>query len=414
MTSVSAALGSSSPTTPRLVARLALPRLGLTWLAVLASYALAIAVHTPGAIAAAALATLLLGAAALLVRQGAEVSGPRPVPRWYAAAAVGVAAVVLLARGSLDSWSAGAMAAVATLLALAPGAVLAASETPLRQAVVRGRADGIALRRTGALLGAREVDTVALDGLETVVSGKVVDQVHPLDESHLRNLRWFAGALAHSLDSPLGRAVAKLSAAGNLADVTHHPDLGISGSVDRHPTRIGRLEWLGLEPVTSPWDVVGVEVDGRPLGYVTVADALRAGAAERVAALRADGLDVLLVAVPAPRVEAVAEQVGIATVVTEAPRDAAVVSSRAVSARLLLGPAGQDIGVEQADIASAVTALELCRATDRTQRRSIRIALGWHGLAAVLAAAGLLAAWPAAAVAVVGTGVVWGISRVLR
>lgn len=414
MTSVSAAFGRSSPTTSRLAARLPLHRLGLPVLALLASYALALAVRTPTAIVAAVLATLLLFSAAVLLRHSAGVTGPRPVPRWYSPSALCVAAAVFLARGSVDSWSAGAAAGVATLLTLAPGALLAASETPLWQAVRRGQPDGIVLHRTEALDAARAVETVALDGLDTVTSGKVVDQLHPLDESHLRNLRWFAGALAHGLDSPLGRAVAKLSAAGNLTDITRHPDQGISGSVDRHPTRIGRPDWLGLEPVSSPWEVIGVEVDARPLGYITVADALRAGAAEQVAALRSEGLDVVLVAAPSPRVGAVADQAGIATVVSDVPAGAAVVSPRAPAARLLLGPAGEEISVEQAEVVSAAKALELCRSTDRAQRRSIRIALGWHGVAAALAAAGLLACWSAAAVAVVGTGVVWAIARSSR
>ncbi|WP_157416932.1 hypothetical protein [Nocardioides sp. Iso805N] len=414
MTSVSAAFGRSSPRTSRLAARLPLHRLGLTVLALLASYALALAVRTPTAIIAAALATLLFLSAAVLLRRIAGVTGPRPVPRWYSPSALFVVAAVFLGRGALDSWSAGAAAGVATLLTIAPGALLAASETPLRQAVRRGQSDGIVLLRTEALDAARTVEALALDGLDTVVSGKVVDQVQPLDESHLRNLRWFAGALAHGLDSSLGRAMAKLSAAGNLTDVTRHPDQGISGSVDRHPTRIGRPAWLGLEPVNSPWEVIGVEVDGRPLGYITVADALRAGAAEQITTLRSSGLDVVLVEVPSPRVDAVAEQAGIVTVLSDVPAGAAVVSPRAPSAPLLLGPAGQDIRVEQAEIVSAAKALELLRSTDRDQRRSIRIALGWHGVAAALAAAGLLACWSAAAVAVLGTGVLWAVARASR
>jgi cation transport ATPase len=389
-------------------------RLGLPITAALASYALAIGTASVMSVVAAACATILVLLDVLLLHRAGAVAGPRPLPRAYDAVAALVALATFVLRGALDDWGAGATTGVSVLLAIAPGALLAATDVPLGRALRRGAPDGIVLRHTAALVAARGAGTVALDGVDTVADGMIVDRVDPLDETHLRNLRWFGGALAHALQTPLGRAIAKLSASGNLTNVARHAELGISGSVDRHPTRIGALQWIGLGAVDSPWEVVGVEVDGRPLGTITVADALRADTVEAVTKLRSEGLDVVLVAPASRRVDAVAARAGISAQATDVPQDAAVVSARATPARLLLGPCGDQISMVHADVGSALTALTLCRAADDAQRRSVRVALGWHGVAAVLAAVGALTAWPAGAAALVGTGVVWALARSRR
>jgi P-type Cu+ transporter len=387
-------------------------RLALAAVALVASYALALGTRSLGTIGAAVLATLLLLGGVVLVRASAGVAGPRPIPRWYGPVTLLAAAVVLVVRGGVDDWAGGAAAAVAVLLATAPGALLAAAELPLAQARRRGLADGIDLRHAAALPLARGVAVLAVDGVGPLVDGMVVEGVHPLDETHLRNLRWFAGALAHALETPLGRAVAKLSGRGNLTDIVDHPGLGISGSVDRHPTRLGSPAWTGLTDVESPWESVGIEVDGRPLGTVVVADALRQDTVVSVASLRDQGVEVALVAPAADaRAAAVAERAGIAVLLPRAAEEDAVLSALAPAARLLLGPAGDRIGLAQAEIGAAAHALRLSRAADCAQRRGVRVALVWHAVCLVLAAAGLLAVWAAAIAALLGTLVACLVAR---
>ncbi len=201
----------------------------------------------------------------------------------------------------------------AVAVALGVLAVLAPVLPALGSATARLAGDHRAARM-GCSLGPRieavdRIDTLVIDKDRTVTTGELqVVSVDPVEPDHDRSLRWFAGALEHASDHPVGRAIAALSGRGQLTDVRHHPGLGISGSVDRHPVRIGSPAWIETtRPVTVPPTVysppsrpavgttVDVEVDGRPLGQITVWDRLRPDASEGLAALAGLGLRPVLV-----------------------------------------------------------------------------------------------------------------------
>lgn len=158
----------------------------------------------------------------------------------------------------------------------------------------------------------RHVQTILLDPVHTLTTGDlVVTEVSPVEPDHERNLRWFAGALAHGYDDPVGRALAKLSGRGRLTDVILEPGHGVRGSVDRHPVRVGDVAWIGMRPDDGPPEVgttVAVEVDQRPLGRITVAEEVRRDAAGCLAQLRRLGFaPVLVSAASAARVARLAE-----------------------------------------------------------------------------------------------------------
>lgn len=198
-----------------------------------------------------------------------------------------------------------ALAALPLLLALSPLA------TGLARS--RGRLVGVHLDDADALGVLARVDVALLDRWGTVTTGALrVTRVEPVEADHERNLRWFAGALGHAADDPVWRAIARLSTRGRLSRVEHHDGGGLTGSVDRHPVRLGRPEWVGM-PAHGPSALaagaagddggpdpevgvtVGVEVDGRPIGWITVGDELRPRADEAVDALRRDGVEPVLV-----------------------------------------------------------------------------------------------------------------------
>ncbi|WP_262852233.1 HAD family hydrolase [Mumia quercus] len=335
-------------------------------------------------------------------------TGPTPVPAWVVPVALAVAAATVGVWLAIDARPARAFAAgVAVVIAACPGAIGLALPAAYRSGVRRGDALGVVIHDAATLAASRRVDVVVLDGLGTVASGKRVASVDAFVADHERNLRWFAGALEHASAHPVGKAIAKLSARGRLSGVETHPGLGISGSVDRHPVRVGRPEWVGIDVTERVGTTVGVEVDARPLGTITVVDAVRPTAKQAAANLRRLNVDPVLVTTANPlTAKDVAEQVGIDRFVAEAGatstttlvselRDEGRTVAVLADESLVLDPsAGEDerstVTLAEGDVAEAVTALTLARTIDAQVRTTLRAAAAYTAAAVAVAAVGVL------------------------
>ncbi|MEU0316058.1 HAD family hydrolase [Nocardioides sp. NPDC006273] len=205
---------------------------------------------------------------------------------------------------------------VLELVVLAVGALAAyalGSRFPRVVAGWVGRRSGIEAVPGPAWASAAKVDAVVLDRWGTVTSGRLkVTTVDPLDPDHVRNLRWFAGALEHEAEGRLARAIARLSPRGKVSDFEDVPGCGVQGSVDRHPVRVGRPAWVGMAERNDLGVVVGVELDGRPLGYLVVGDEPREDARTAISRLSALGVIPVLVSDDTARnTEHLAEACGI-------------------------------------------------------------------------------------------------------
>jgi len=219
----------------------------------------------------------------------------RPAPLlWTLASAVaGIVTGLVWALTGTDTDQSAAIG-LATFLAGSALPLLAAEQVPGRAAVRRVRRQGIHLAPDVLPIAAR-LDTVVLDKDGTVTTGALrVISVDPIDPRDDQNLRWFGGALTHAADDRVGRAVARLAGRGKLSDVEVIAGHGVRGSVDRHPVRVGEPHWLGIDATPAIGHSVGVEVDGRPLGSITVGDAIRAHAREEAEQLRDLGLEPIL------------------------------------------------------------------------------------------------------------------------
>lgn len=364
-------------------------------------------------------------ACVLLVRQrfvstAGALATLRRTPRWM------VPALLLAAAGTLVAWLvAGAApwpavsAAVAVLVAACPGALGIAVPAAVVAGARRGDQVGVTYDDPAALDAALGVDTLVLRGHRTVADGMHVTSVNPLSPDHDRNLRWFAGALEHTRKDPVGRAISRLSVRGRVTGVQHHPERGVSGSVDRHPVRVGSPSWLGIDAPDGPGVTVAVEVDDRPLGTITVADTPRPASRKAVDALRALGLEPILVtARDRASAEQLAAEVGISQVVAETDASAghalidslrgddhrvALLASSCDDAASLahadLGLAapggGAAVSVADGDVAGALEAIRLAHAIDTTAMAGTSLAVAYTVVAVPLAAAGLLAVVPA-------------------
>ncbi|MFJ9582087.1 heavy metal translocating P-type ATPase [Streptomyces sp. NPDC101191] len=357
--------------------------------------------------------------------------------------AVFVPVVLLLALGTLVAWllvtsdiTAAFTAAVAVLIIACPCALGLATPTALMVGTGRGAQLGILIKGPEVLESTRRVDTVVLDKTGTVTTGRMeLTGVHVYggaygtgraDETELLRL---AGALEHSSEHPVARAVAAGAAArvGELPvpkSFENVPGLGVRGSVDGHLVLVGRAALLAAEEIEVPGEtgpgVVHVAWDGRARGTLTVADAVKETSAEAVVRLRGLGLrPVLLTGDGRAVAERVAAEVGIDEVVAEVlPQDKVAVIRRlqaegrtvamvgdgvndaAALATADLGLAmgtGTDAAIEASDLTLvrgdlrvAADAIRLSRRTLATIKGNLGWAFGYNVAALPLAAAGLL------------------------
>ena len=321
------------------------------------------------------------------------------------------------------------VASVAVLIIACPCALGLATPTALMVGTGRGAQLGILIKGPQVLESTRRVDTVVLDKTGTVTTGvmSVVD-VRPAPGADEDELRRLAASLEHASEHPVGRAVASLVEPGGhdaVADFANHAGQGVSGTVDGVRVRAGRPSWVGADASALPGpDVVGtvvaVEADGRFLGTVTVADTVKTSSARAVADLRALGLEPVLLTGDARRVaDAVAAEVGIERVQAEVTPDDKLRTVQALQAEgrvvamvgdgvndaaalaasdlgIAMGTgtdvamAASDLTLVHGDLATAVDAVRLARATLRTIRTNLFWAFAYNVAAIPLAVSGLL------------------------
>ncbi|MEU3476800.1 heavy metal translocating P-type ATPase [Streptomyces sp. NPDC033754] len=357
--------------------------------------------------------------------------------------AVFVPVVLLIALGTLVTWllltddpTASFTAAVAVLIIACPCALGLATPTALMVGTGRGAQLGILIKGPEVLESTRRVDTVVLDKTGTVTTGRMrLTGVHVYgggygtsgtDETELLRL---AGALEHSSEHPVARAVAAGAAerCGELPvpkTFENVPGLGVRGSVDGRLVLVGRAALLASEgvevPVAAEPGAVHVAWDGVARGTLTVADTVKDTSAEAVTRLRGLGLHpVLLTGDHRAVAEAVAAEVGIDEVIAgvlpeekagvirrlqEQGKTVAMVGDGVNDAAALatadLGLAmgtGTDAAIEASDLTLvrgdlrvAADAIRLSRRTLATIKGNLGWAFGYNLAALPLAAAGLL------------------------
>ncbi|MFH8405083.1 heavy metal translocating P-type ATPase [Streptomyces sp. NPDC018019] len=368
--------------------------------------------------------------------------------------AVFVPVVLVIAAGTLAGWllatgdaTASFTAAVAVLIIACPCALGLATPTALMVGTGRGAQLGILIKGPEVLESTRRIDTVVLDKTGTVTTGRMslyeaVPAPGVADDELLR----LAGALEHSSEHPIARAIAEgaRERSGELPEPESFENvagLGVRGVVDGRQVLIGRERLLrqdsggtsaseaalpeSLAAARDSAEAAGrtavlVAWDGQPRGLLSVADTVKDSSAEAVRRLRALGLSpVLLTGDNKAAAEAVAAEVGIDEVIAEVlPEDkvAAVerlraegrsvamvgdgVNDAAALAAADLGLAmgtGTDAAIEagdltlvRGDLRVAADAIRLARRTLATIKGNLFWAFGYNVAAVPLAAAGLL------------------------
>ena len=331
-------------------------------------------------------------------------------------------------------------AAVAVLVIACPCAMGLAVPTAVMVATGKGAQAGILIKGGEMLQRAGTIGTVVLDKTGTVTEGRpAVTDIVRAPGSRLAEAELVAlvASLEASSEHPLGEAIvrhatsigAALRPIESFASAT---GLGATGVVDGHAVVVGNESLMAawstpITPLRAAAESLAergrtpmfVNVDGQLEALIAVADPIRAGSRSAVAALRAMGLDVVMLTGDNQRTaEAIAREAGIARVVAGVLPDGKVAEIERLQAegrvvamvgdgindapalsRADVGIAigtGTDIAAEAADVvlmrgelAGVVQTIRLSRRTMRTMKQNLFWAFVYN-VVGIPIAAGLL------------------------
>jgi P-type Cu+ transporter len=260
-------------------------------------------------------------------------------------ASIFVPAVILIAIVAFAVWAfvgpEGAVIyatlnAVAVLIIACPCALGLATPTAIMVGTGRGAEQGILIRSGEALETAQKLDTVIFDKTGTLTEGRprVTDVVTAgIGETALIRL---TAAAERGSEHALGEAIVRESQERelDLPDVTDFqavPGKGIRAEVEsrrllvgtkglmaENGIHLGDLASHGETLQAEAKTVVYVAIDGSIAGAIAIADTLKPAAGEAVAALRSQGIEVvLLTGDNRATADAIAGQLGIETVIAE-------------------------------------------------------------------------------------------------
>jgi Cu+-exporting ATPase len=405
-------------------------------------------------------ATLLAG----IVRQVAAAQGSKaPVQRLvdrvsavFVPVVMVIALVTLVATGLvLGDWTAAILRATSVLVIACPCALGLATPTALIVGVGRGAQAGILIKDAQALERARAVDALVVDKTGTLTEGRPrVEALRPAPGVDERELLGAAAGLEAGATHPLARAIVERARADGVAplafdNVRVHAGKGVSGEREGTIWWLGSPAYLAESGATMPGatadearaagrTVVGVARHGATLGWLELADAVRAEAPSAIGLLRDEGVRVtMLTGDHAGSAAAVARSTGVddwradcspadkraaiaamqaegrkVAMVGDGVNDAPALAQADVSFAMGAGAgsalAAADVTLLRNDLAGVAAAIDLSRATFRKIRQNLFFAFVYNVLGIPLAAFGLLspvlagAAMAASSVSVVG------------
>ncbi|HZC68115.1 MAG TPA: heavy metal translocating P-type ATPase, partial [Nitrospirales bacterium] len=219
-----------------------------------------------------------------------------------------------LAFGPAPAFTKALLNFVAVLIIACPCALGLATPTSIMVGIGRGAELGILIRSGAALEQARALTTVVLDKTGTLTKGELaVKEIIVRQEGWARDkVLQVAASAEQGSEHPIGEAIVKMArelriALEPLKDFTAVPGHGIRATVQGQPVRVGNLRLMeveglrvaGLEAETTRLAEAGltpmfVAVGGTVVGVIAVADTVKKHAREAVSALKAMGLDVVM------------------------------------------------------------------------------------------------------------------------
>jgi P-type Cu+ transporter len=256
------------------------------------------------------------------------------VAGWFVPAVIAVAVLAFIAWavfGPEPRFTFGLVAAVTVLIIACPCALGLATPMSIMVGVGRGAHSGILIRDAQALERMESIDTLVLDKTGTLTEGKpkVIGVIASteFDETELLRL---AASVERGSEHPLALAILNAAkerqlALAEVSGFTSPSGKGATGTIEGKQVALGNATLMGeLKIATSALDAAAetarqdgataiyVAVDGRVAGVIAIADPIKPSARDALAALRGDGLRVvMLTGDNATTARAVAKRLGI-------------------------------------------------------------------------------------------------------
>ena len=233
-----------------------------------------------------------------------------------------VPAVVLVAVVAFAAWgvlgpeprmASALVAAVSVLIIACPCALGLATPISIMVGTGRGAQAGVLIRNAAALERFAEVGVLIVDKTGTLTEGKPkVVSVSPLQGFDEQEILRLAASLERGSEHPLAAAIVAAAAERSIGlaeaeDFQAETGRGVRGRVDGRAVALGNralLAELGVDAAESAeaaeaaraegQTVMFVVIDGRVAGRIAVADPIKPTTAETLAALRRQGLRIVM------------------------------------------------------------------------------------------------------------------------
>ena len=203
------------------------------------------------------------------------------------------------------------IAAVTVLIIACPCALGLATPMSIMVGVGRGAKLGVLIKNAQALERMEKVDTLVVDKTGTLTEGRPsLTRIVPAGtEDELLRL---AAGVERASEHPLAHAITTAARDRGITvpDVTDFDSpvgRGVTGTVDGHRVALGNSDFLALLEIDSRAldaqadqlrgegaTVIHMSIDGRAVGIFAIEDPIKATAADTLAALRADGIQIVM------------------------------------------------------------------------------------------------------------------------
>jgi Cu+-exporting ATPase len=332
-------------------------------------------------------------------------------------------------------FSAALINAVAVLVISCPCALGLATPTALVVSTGRAAQSGILVKDAAALERAHQLSVLLLDKTGTLTTGKpTVTDVLPDDTSSEAELLQIAASLAQGSTHPLSKSIINFNnnqSVIKIENFSEMPGQGLRGEINGAVCLLGSPAYAVQSGIAiDEARILGLQQQGKTvlivarnnalLGYIAIADQLRASSRAAIEKLTEMGVRVVMISGDnQATAQAIAHQAGITEYRAEVlPQDKAALVETFKIGGQLVGMAGDgindapalasadvsfamrsgsDIAIETADITlmrndlmSVVDAISLSRATLFKIRQNLWFAFGYNILGIPLAALGML------------------------
>ncbi|MEO1987740.1 MAG: heavy metal translocating P-type ATPase [Martelella sp.] len=339
---------------------------------------------------------------------------------------------VTIALSAAAWWTTGdPIRAVAVLVVATPCPLILAVPVALVAGMSRAARFGVLIKGAKPLEALARIRTLILDKTGTLTEGRPqLVSIQTLGDMTEDEVLYFAAALDQASKHPIAQAVVAAARQHDAIlpvpeNVVEMPGQGVSGTIGGRKVVVGGARFVASQIGLADTDsavvaagsvVVSLAVDGRIMGHLVMADALREGTAGLLAGLRRLGVARILLATGDRRAvaEAVTDGLGLDAVRAELTPDQKVLlvlTERKNGPVMMVGDgvndapalAAADIGVamgargaaasaEAADVVLLVDSLDRLLSGIEVARQSRRIALESVAVGIGLSVAGMIAA----------------------